>query len=61
MRLVLAVAMVSLGGACGGGGTAVRPECQPGQASLDGTCVSQQIADYVGCVRATGAFDDARA
>lgn len=41
--------------ACGGGGSSVRPDCPAGQTSLDGTCVSQQIADYVGCIRATGA------
>jgi hypothetical protein len=42
-------------GACGGALPGVRNECPPGQTTLDGTCVSQQIADYVGCVRATGA------
>ncbi|MBX3216357.1 MAG: hypothetical protein KF850_30235 [Labilithrix sp.] len=41
--------------ACGGGSSAVRPACPAGQSSLDGTCVSQAIADYVGCIRATGA------
>ena len=41
--------------ACGGGNAASRPDCSPGQTVLDGTCVSQQVADYVGCVRATGA------
>jgi hypothetical protein len=40
---------------CGGGLAGVPGTCAPGQAMLDGTCVSQQIADYVGCVRATGA------
>lgn len=47
--------LVSLLVACGGGGSTVRPDCPVGQTSLDGTCVSQQIADYVGCIRATGA------
>jgi hypothetical protein len=41
--------------ACAGGNAAQRPDCPAGQTSLDGTCVSQPIADYVGCVRATGA------
>lgn len=31
------------------------PICPVGQTSLDGTCVSQAVADYVGCIRATGA------
>jgi len=42
-------------GACGGSTSTVRPACPAGQTSLDGTCVTQQIADYVGCIRATGA------
>jgi len=50
-----AVPFVALAVACGGGNSAARPDCPVGQTSLDGTCVSQQIADYVGCIRATGA------
>ncbi len=41
--------------ACGGGLAGVRTECPAGQTTLDGTCVSQPIADYVGCIRAMGA------
>jgi hypothetical protein len=50
---VFAVSVLVL--ACGGGASSTRPDCPPGQTSLDGTCVWQQIANYVGCVRATGA------
>jgi hypothetical protein len=47
---------VSLGSlACGAVAPAVRLECPVGQTSLDETCVSQSIADYVACIRATGA------
>lgn len=41
--------------ACGGGLAGVRTDCPAGQTTLDGTCVSQPIADYVGCIRAMGA------
>ncbi len=59
MRHLVALPTLSLVGflacSCGGGNAAARPECPAGQTSLDGTCVSQQIADYVGCIRAMGA------
>ncbi len=59
MRLLVALAGPSLVAllvcSCAGGNSAARPDCPVGQTSLDGTCVSQQIADYVGCIRATGA------
>jgi hypothetical protein len=42
--------------ACGGTASVIRRDCPPGQTSLDGTCVSQSIADYVVCLRATGAM-----
>ncbi len=41
--------------ACGAATPVTHPYCPPGQTSLDGTCVSQPIADYVACIRATGA------
>jgi hypothetical protein len=41
--------------ACGGAVPGVRSDCPLGQTTLDGTCVSQPIADYVACIRATGA------
>lgn len=45
-----------LASGCGASSSAaVRPDCPLGQTNLDGTCVSQPIADYVGCIRATGA------
>src|SRR5258708_5461235 len=56
MRVRVSLTWLSLGiASCGGGAAAVRPDCPAGQTSLDGTCVSQQVADYVGCIRATGA------
>jgi hypothetical protein len=42
--------------ACGGALPGVRNDCPAGETTLDGTCVSQQIADYVACVRAMGAM-----
>jgi TPR repeat protein len=53
LALPLAAATLVIG--CGGGTVLSRPGCPEGQTSLDGTCVSQQIADYVACIRATGA------
>jgi hypothetical protein len=41
--------------ACGGALPGVARDCPPSQTMLDGTCVSQPIADYVACIRATGA------
>jgi hypothetical protein len=58
MRALFRSTIVVLGAlvsACGANSASARPDCSPGQTSLDGTCVSQQIADYVGCIRATGA------
>lgn len=42
--------------ACGGGTqpSNLSPQCQPGQSPVDGTCVTQSIADYVVCVRSRG-------
>ncbi len=54
---VLVVASYSLA-ACGGGSAGLNQTsvtCPPGRTLLDGTCVSEQVADYVACVRAQGA------
>lgn len=39
---------------CGGGSANASP-CGGGRTTLDGVCVSEGVADYVGCVRAQGA------
>lgn len=41
--------------ACGGAAKGLRSGCPQGQTNLDGTCVSHAIADYVACIRETGA------
>jgi hypothetical protein len=57
LRRLLAVAsLVTLSCGAGNGGlnhTSVT--CSQGRTLLDGVCVSEQIADYVSCVRAQGA------
>jgi hypothetical protein len=56
MKRVLVVLLLSTATtSCGAGTPGVRSDCPAGQTSLDGTCVSQPIADYVACIRATGA------
>jgi hypothetical protein len=47
------LAFILLG--CGSAAPTIRPDCPVGETTLDGTCVSQPIADYVACIRATGA------
>jgi hypothetical protein len=54
-RLSVILMMAMAASSCGGALPGVRSDCPAGQTTLDGTCVTQQIADYVGCVRATGA------
>jgi hypothetical protein len=55
MRPGFGVAIATLVLACGGAAPGVLASCPLGQTTLDGTCVSQPIADYVACIRATGA------
>ena len=55
LRRAISFLALSVLASCGGASSAARPDCPVGQTSLDGTCVSQGIADYVGCIRATGA------
>jgi hypothetical protein len=41
--------------ACGASNASTSVTCSPGRTVLDGVCVSEQVADYVACVRAQGA------
>lgn len=57
VRGALAVAGLSLF-ACGSGNAGLNQTsitCSQGRTLLDGVCVSEQVADYVSCVRAQGA------
>lgn len=50
--------LLSAAAACGGGNAGLNQTsitCSQGRTLLDGVCVSEQVADYVSCVRAQGA------
>lgn len=57
MRRTFVVSFLVVSG-CGGhgaGGAQQATSCPSGRTVLDGVCVSEQVADYVACVRAQGA------
>lgn len=52
---VLFTTAIVAGTGCGPGAATLR--CAPGQTILDGTCVSNQVADFVVCIRSRGSVD----
>lgn len=52
---VLFMGLLTCASACSPVGTSLR--CAPGQGILDGTCVTQQVADFVVCIRSRGTVD----
>ncbi len=51
---LICVLLLALGG-CGGSLNQTSITCSADRTLLDGVCVSEQVADYVACVRARGA------
>jgi hypothetical protein len=60
VRLVLCTALATHVLACGSSLNQTSITCPSNRTLLDGVCVSEQVADYVACVRAQGAQLDAK-